>query len=220
MKPVQKSKRHYNTGINVLQEGDMKVLLSFLKSRVKRKCRNREAINHTAMISLALFSGMRVSEIAGLRWSEIRQGFGFRRWFVIWNAKKDSRMPILMNRISEEILDEIFHRKEKSDWVFPTKSKKEHVTSQAIYRAWKRIQKDLWGFSAYSFHDLRHTAITNFYRISRDIVQTAQYARHKSFTTTQRYIHIVEREKCECVIDNITDEMENIVGFVGGQVAV
>ena len=212
MKQVQK---HYNTGVNILQEQDIKILIGYLKSRVKRKRRTKEAIGHAAQISLALFSALRVSEVAGLRWSDIRQGFDFRKWFVPWNAKRLNRMPALMNSISEEVLEEIFQRKEKSDWVFPGFVKGEHITSVSIYRAWKRVQCELWGFDSYSFHDLRHTSITNFYRASRDINQTAQFARHKSFITTQRYIHLVEREACEEVMRTVENEFKNIVGFVG-----
>lgn len=212
MNQVQ-SKKFYNTGINVLQDNDISTLLAFLKSRSKRK-RKKERTNHAAQISLALFSGLRLSEVSGLRWSDIRQGFSFKKWFVCWNAKKRNRMPALLNIISEEILDEIFQRKSKSDFVFLSSSRSGHVSNTAVHASWKRIQLQLWNFTSYSFHDLRHTAITNFYRFSRDINQTAQFARHKNFTTTQRYIHLVEREKCEIALSSITNQFKSIVGYI------
>ena len=41
----------------------------------------------------------------------------------------------------------------------------------------------------FSFHSVRHSAITNIYEGTRDIRLAQRFARHKSIITTQIYTH-------------------------------
>ena len=41
----------------------------------------------------------------------------------------------------------------------------------------------------FSFHSVRHSAITNLYEDTRDIRLAQRFARHKSITSTQIYTH-------------------------------
>ena len=51
----------------------------------------------------------------------------------------------------------------------------------------------------YPFHALRHTAVTNVYRASRDLFLAQRFARHVSPLTTTIYTHPSDQEMWERV---------------------
>jgi len=51
----------------------------------------------------------------------------------------------------------------------------------------------------YTFHELRHTAITNVYRATRDIRIAQRVARHARIDTTTRYEHASDQEVAAAV---------------------
>ena len=62
---------------------------------------------------------------------------------------------------------------------------------QVLFRAWQVIA----GFDRlYPFHALRHTAVTNVYRASRDLFLAQRFARHASPLTTVVYTHVSDEE--------------------------
>jgi len=46
----------------------------------------------------------------------------------------------------------------------------------------------------YNFHALRHTAITNVYRATKDLFLTQRFARHANPITTVAYTHVSDEE--------------------------
>lgn len=51
----------------------------------------------------------------------------------------------------------------------------------------------------YSFHSLRHSAVTNVYRASRDLFLAQRFARHVSPLTTTIYTHPSDQEMSQQV---------------------
>jgi integrase/recombinase XerC len=62
---------------------------------------------------------------------------------------------------------------------------------QILFRVWQVVA----GFDRlYPFHALRHTAVTNVYRVSRDLFLAQRFARHASPLTTIVYTHVSDEE--------------------------
>jgi len=62
---------------------------------------------------------------------------------------------------------------------------------QVLFREWQERA----GFDRpYCFHTLRHTAVTNVYRASRDLFLAQRFARHASPLTTTIYTHPSDEE--------------------------
>jgi integrase len=62
---------------------------------------------------------------------------------------------------------------------------------QVVFRAWQVIA----GFGRlYPFHGLRHSAVSNVYRASRDLFLAQRFARHASPLTTIIYTHVSDEE--------------------------
>ena len=65
---------------------------------------------------------------------------------------------------------------------------------QFMFREWQEAA----GFeSVYPFHALRHSAITNVYRATKDLYLTQRFARHSSRLTTTAYTHPTDEELYE-----------------------
>jgi integrase/recombinase XerC len=62
---------------------------------------------------------------------------------------------------------------------------------QFVFREWQAAA----GFETlYPFHSLRHSAITNVYRATKDLYLTQRFARHASPLTTTAYTHPSDEE--------------------------
>jgi len=67
-----------------------------------------------------------------------------------------------------------------------------------MFRAWQ----DRAGFEElYTFHSLRHTALTNLYAATKDLLLVQQQARHAHATTTEIYAHVSDEDVRRAVED-------------------
>jgi len=63
-----------------------------------------------------------------------------------------------------------------------------------LFRKWQAAA----GFETiYPFHSLRHSAITNVYRATKDLYLTQRFARHASPLSTTVYTHPTDEELYE-----------------------
>jgi integrase len=155
------------------------------------------------IFSLAIYSGLRSCEVSSLRWADVAEGRGVRTWFLPSKTKKENQMPCLMNPVSRALLE---GRERVGEYVLGRKYRRE-----SIWRLWGKIQVRAWGVRIYRFHDLRHTAITEFYRETRDLELTRQFARHKSYSSTIVYVHVVERERIESAVEKLAWPMVEVM---------
>jgi site-specific recombinase XerC len=68
------------------------------------------------------------------------------------------------------------------------------ISKRRVQHAWAKWQKVAGHDRAYPFHSLRHTAVTNVYRASRDLFLAQRFARHVSPLTTTIYTHPGDEE--------------------------
>lgn len=187
----------------VLSDAEIVQLMGYLAKRKTIYCKER--LQHQIGIGLALFSGLRRAEIGALRWRDVLRGFDFVTWFVPTSAKRGSKMPALMSDFCAGLIRQLPR----------TGREVLSIGGAGVFMAWCRIQEELWGFRRYCLHDLRHTAITLVYRSCRDIELTRQFARHASYLTTQRYVHLVERERLVEICSLVERQYTKSIGFIG-----
>jgi site-specific recombinase XerC len=63
------------------------------------------------------------------------------------------------------------------------------ILKRRVQFAWATWQRRAGFDRVYGFHALRHTAVTNVYRASRDLFLAQRFARHVSPLTTTVYTH-------------------------------
>ena len=173
---------------------------------------------YEALITVAIFTGMRSGELLGLTWDCVdfenglirvckqlvqprKRGEKFR-YGTLKNDKPRTLTP------APFVMDVLKAHKEKqkaqkltagSDWNdggFPnlvfTHPDGSHLSQPTV---WKILQKILTaaGLESHRFHDLRHTYVVNAFRAGDDVKTVQQNAGHYSAAfTLDRYAHVTE----------------------------
>ena len=73
------------------------------------------------------------------------------------------------------------------------------ISKRRVQIAWGTWQQKAGFDRLYSFHSLRHTAVTAVYRASHDLFLAQRFARHVSPLTTTVYTHPSDDEMWERV---------------------
>ena len=153
--------------------------------------------DHT-IISLALGTGLRLAEIVGLNVGDLFMPDGTPRIRVRIRAAIAKG-----GRAADVFLPDRLVTKLRRFWtwkrrggesleldapLFANQSRR-RISKRRVQHAWTCWQR-LAGFDRmYGFHALRHTAVTNVYRASRDLFLAQRFARHASPLTTTVYTH-------------------------------
>ncbi len=153
--------------------------------------------DHT-IISLAVGTGLRLAEIVGLHVGDVFTPNGTPR------VRVRVRREIAKGRRAADVfLPDRLIAKLRRFWTWK-KQRGEALdcdaplfANQSGRRISKRRVQHSWtcwprraGFDrAYGFHALRHTAVTNVYRASKDLFLAQRFARHASPLTTTVYTH-------------------------------
>jgi integrase len=158
--------------------------------------------DHT-FISLALGTGLRLAEIVGLNVGDVfaREGtprvrIRIRKEIAKGGHAADVFLPDRLTRKLRKFW--VWKRRrdeglEPGDPLFANQSRS-RISKRRVQHAWAAWQR-MAGFDrTYGFHALRHTAVTNVYRASRDLFLAQRFARHASPLTTTVYTHPSDEE--------------------------
>jgi integrase len=161
--------------------------------------------DHT-IISLALGTGLRLAEIVGLNVGDVFTSDGTPRVRV--RVRKEIAKG---GRAADVFLPDRLVAKLKRFWrwnrdrgeglapgdpLFATQSRA-RISKRRVQHAWTGWQQRAGFDRVYGFHALRHTAVTNVYRKSRDLFLAQRFARHASPLTTTVYTHPSDQEMSE-----------------------
>ena len=138
------------------------------------------------VMRLALFTGLRRSEIFKLRWDDI----DFQRGFcTLRDPKGGPDQVIPLNDPARDIFDNIY-RDNENPFIFPGRKKETHLTD--CKKSFKRIAKAAElpkGFRP--LHGLRHVYASMLASSGEvDMYVLQRLLTHKSPTMTQRYAHL------------------------------
>jgi site-specific recombinase XerD len=147
----------------------------------------RSDVRVATIIELVLQTGMRISEVANLKISNIKD----RKIKVEPYATQPER-HIPMNSAAEfAISNYLPHRpKGNADYLFVSKNNKPLAVRNIRAAIDRYMQKA--NIPKYSVNDLRTTFIIENLRAGVDIVLLSQVAGHKRLSTTERYLEIAE----------------------------
>jgi len=161
--------------------------------------------DHT-IFSMALGTGLRLGEIVGLNVGDVyfpsgqpKSRIRLRAEIAKGGRAGDVFLPAALVTKLESFWAYKLGRRERLDQASPLfcnqgrrRISKRRV--QVVFRAWQVLT----GFGRlYPFHALRHTAVTNVYRASRDLFLAQRFARHVSPLTTVIYTHPSDQEMFE-----------------------
>lgn len=155
------------------------------------------------ILSFALGTGLRESEIVALNVEDVTaDGKTPRRTIQLRVFKRSGRASADPKNQRVPVPDSLYYKLEKyltlvhhaNGPLFLSRKHHERLSGRAVRWMFQRWQKAARFDHPYPFHSLRHTAITNIYRVRRDVRLAQRYARHAKLQTTQIYTHVSDQE--------------------------
>jgi integrase len=150
------------------------------------------------IVSLALGTGLRLAEIVGLDVGDVFAPDGTPRVRVRVRAAiaKGGRAAdvFLPDRLVVKLRRLWRWKRDRGEDLSPAASlfanqSGSRISKRRVQLAWATWQRRAGFDRVYGFHALRHTAVTNVYRASRDLFLAQRFARHVSPLTTTVYTH-------------------------------
>jgi integrase len=159
---------------------------------------------YRTLIFTAVYTGMRQSEVLGLRWEDVDFEAGtihVRHQLSRATRKQPARLVPLKTDAAERHIDlapELARELAKhslasrfskpDDFVFATETGKplyyRNASARGLDKAADRAGLNPERVQRLSFHDLRHTAITHLIRSGADAAQVSRFAGHSKVSTT------------------------------------
>jgi integrase/recombinase XerC len=158
------------------------------------------------IISLALGTGLRLAEVVGLDVGDVYAHDGVPRIRVRVRAAiaKGGRAAdvFLPDRLVAKLRRFWKWKRERGEDLAPDAAllcnqSRVRMSKRRVQHAWAAWQRRARFDRVYGFHALRHTAVTNVYRASRDLFLAQRFARHASPLTTTVYTHPSDEETRE-----------------------
>ena len=143
---------------------------------IKLICEHTQSLYLANAMKLALYTGMRLSEIIFLKWSMV----DLDNRFIKLSFTKNNESRIIP--LSEKALLVLNTVSKDTQRLFPINP---HAISVAFRKACKRA-----GIKNASFHTLRHEAISRLFEKGLNPMEVSAISGHKSMQVLKRYTHI------------------------------
>lgn len=150
----------------------------------------RESLRNRIIFDIGINNGLRTGDILKMK---VKDVYDTDQLQIREGKTGKSRTIRFHPDLQKEITDYLEGRKQRSKWLFPNPNNPdEHITTQAVYRLFKRLaagHKDLKGLTA---HSMRRTFGYWYYRRYHDIATLMVILNHSSQSITLRYIGITD----------------------------
>ena len=160
---------------------------------------------------LALFAGLRIGEVCGLKWENIdlKAAVLSVRYNVqrVTDAKGKSRIMLLTPKTDTSVRDiplpdfiiRILKKYRQSGEIFVVSGTDKPTEPRSLTNHFKSILKDC-GLPPVKFHSLRHCFATNFLRQCGDVKSLSEILGHSNVTVTLSiYVHSSMEQKMACM---------------------
>ncbi len=157
------------------------------KSEIQRLIENAGSGKSRLIIMMLYSSGLRVSELANLKWDDIE--FNEKIAWVRHGKGRKDRMIVL----SEHLLKDLSKAEKVSKYVFPGRNGP--ITTRNIQKIISSTAKNAGLNKKVTPHTLRHSFATHLLENGTDIRMIQELLGHSNLQTTQIYTHISSEKK-------------------------
>lgn len=169
-----------------------------LKLAINTPCKNKTVKN---AFLFSCFSGLRISDIRGLKWGDIYYDNGIMKVKTIMQKTKE----LIYLKVTDEAQKWLPQRgnAQDNDLIFTFVKGASKVTK--ALNKWLEaagIKKHI------TFHCARHTFATNALTIGADIATVSKLLGHRDISTTQIYAKIVDKAK-DAALDGLSNVFNN-----------
>lgn len=157
-----------------------------------------ESARLTALLEILYATGLRVSELVGLRWPP----FGDDARFLVIRGKGDKERLVPLSEPARQAIEAYagwrsdFITGKTSPWLFPSRGESGHLTRQRFGQLLKdlAVQAGI-SPSKVSPHVLRHAFASHLLARGADLRAVQKMLGHADISTTQIYTHVLEARK-------------------------
>lgn len=165
--------------------------LRYLEKEEIKKLLDNAAPHLRPILIVALFTGMRKSEILGLQWKDINFEQGI---IYLLQTKNGERREVLMSDIVKRALIAV-PKHPDGPYIFCNENGKPYTK---VTKSFDTTLKKC-GIINFRFHDLRHTFASQLVMSGVDIKTVQELMGHKSIEMTLRYSHLSPDHKKRAV---------------------
>jgi site-specific recombinase XerD len=157
------------------------------RDEVKALLRNTLNLKHKAILLTTYTGGLRVSEAARLRVSDIDS----KRMLIRVNQgkRKKDRYTILSN-VDLYFLRAYYKAYRPETWLFNSWTKDKPISARTIQQIFYKARDKAGIKKDVSVHSLRHSFATHLIESGTNIHQVQKFSGHSSIKTTTVYLHI------------------------------
>ena len=157
-----------------------------------------ESARLTALLEVLYATGLRVSELVGLRWPP----FGDDARFLVIRGKGNKERLVPLSEPARQAIEDYagwrsdFIAGKTSPWLFPSRGESGHLTRQRFGQLLKDLAVQA-GISPgkVSPHVLRHAFASHLLARGADLRAVQKMLGHADISTTQIYTHVLEARK-------------------------
>ena len=186
--------------INILQREDWTFYLPFPRREEKLPVILRfeevvclfdqlENLKHKTMIMMGYAGGLRVSEVAAIKKSDIDRD---RMVIHIKGAKGKKDRYVPLSEALLQSLDRYYDAYNPREYVFEGQSM-DHYSTRSLQKIFQKARKGANITKKVSFHSLRHSFATHLHEQGTDIRIIQALLGHSSVKTTERYVQVSNR---------------------------
>jgi integrase len=149
-----------------------------------KACQESQSQYLYILVILALSTGARKMEIAGLKWQDVDLQ---RNLIFLHDTKNKEKRSLPLTGFSKELMQKHFETRNKnSDLVFPAKNLRKPIDIRTPFEtALKRAE-----IEDFTWHDLRHSAASYLAMNGASLAEIAAVLGHKTLSMVKRYSHL------------------------------
>jgi site-specific recombinase XerD len=162
------------------------------KAEVKRFLAALDSPKHRAIAFVLYSGGLRVSEAARLKVSDIDSGRG---QIHVRQGKGRKDRYVMLSPLVLGVLRDYARVERPSDWLFPAGHRKDrHITPRSIQAAVARAAANAGIRKRVTPHMLRHSFATHLLEAGTDLRYIQELLGHTKIGTTVAYTHVAKRD--------------------------
>lgn len=170
---------------SIKERRKLPVILS--QSEIKDLLGATNNLKHRTMLATIYGAGLRISEVAKLKVSDIDSK---NMQIIIRNGKGKKDRYSLLSQSNLELLREYWKRYKPDDFLFEGRSSKGHISSRSIQKVFGESKSKAGIKKRATVHSLRHSFATHLLEAGTDICYIQRLMGHRSIQSTVVYLHL------------------------------
>ncbi|MDY7080743.1 MAG: tyrosine-type recombinase/integrase [Chloroflexota bacterium] len=173
------------------------------RDEVRRFFEAVDNLKHRAVLLVIYAGGLRVSEAARLKVSDVD---GERKQVFVRSGKGGKDRYTVIGEAALEALREYWRVYRPHDWLFPGSRPDAHISPRTIQTVFKQARDEAGIRKDATVHTLRHSFATHLLEDGVDLRYIQELLGHEDVRTTQRYTHVSNRRigRVRSPVDDLT----------------